>query len=168
MRRILYALLTLTLTLSVVSCGGGGGGSSPTAPPPPTLNVDGTWEGIWVPPVTVSATFDQPVGSRMVTGTISALGFTFRIEGETNYAGPGRGTFEWRVVDGGCGSWTGTMQVNGDSMDGPSRLSTLGCSDPDVIRGRMFLSRIAGSSSAPEAAVRGSLERIVRELGESR
>lgn len=149
--------------LLLTSCGGGGG-SSPTAPDPPTLNVQGAWDGVWVAPITVSMNLNQPAGSSEVAGTISALGFTFQVRGSTVFSGPGSGSFTWQVVDGGCGSWTGTMAVSGSSMNGGSRLSTLGCAEPDVIEGRMFLSR-AGAASAAVAVPGGStgaLEDLVR------
>ena len=92
----MYRTISIILLAGIIiSCGGGGGGSSPTSPPPPTLNVQGSWEGIWVPPVTVSMPLDQPPGSRDVTGTISALGYTLTIRGTTNFESYGNGTFVW-------------------------------------------------------------------------
>lgn len=146
MKTVTLGTYLIISAILLASCGGGGG-SSPTAPPPPTLNVQGAWDGFWVAPVTVSMNLSQPSGSTEVAGTLSALGFTFQVRGVTAFSGPGAGSFAWRVVDGGCGSWTGTMAVSGSSMNGNSRLSTLGCADPDVIEGRMFLSRAGGASA---------------------
>lgn len=43
MRKVLSALVALSL---LVACGGGGGGGGPTAPPPePNANIQGTWSG---------------------------------------------------------------------------------------------------------------------------
>lgn len=156
--------LLAALMFVALACGGGGGGGSPTAPPPPTLNIQGTWEGIWVAPITVSLVLTQPQGSRDVTGTISALGSTFNIRGTTNLVSTGNGTFNWETFNAGCGSWSGSMNVRGDLMNGPSRLSTLGCSVPDVIEGPMFVSRRSGGAleTTPTPATTGSLEDLVR------
>jgi len=165
------AALLVILTLLAISCGGGGGGS-PTAPPAPTLNVQGAWEGIWVAPVTVSMNLAQPAGSRDVNGTISALGFTLKVRGSTTFAASGSGTFRWEVYDGGCGSWTGTMAVQGGNlMHGPSRLSTAGCASPDVIEGEMFMSRAGALTSglrASPSSEGGTLERLAGWLPDNR
>jgi hypothetical protein len=129
--------------------------------------VQGTWEGIWVPPITLSMVLTQPQGSGDVTGTISAVGSTFTIRGTTTFASPGRGAFAWDTFNAGCGSWSGTMQVTGnaDGMNGPSRLSTLGCSNPDVIEGPMFLSKIgAALRQGPSVSLEGDLTDLMRGI----
>jgi hypothetical protein len=144
--RGVFAVPCLCAALAV---GCGGGGHSPTEAPK-IASVAGNWAGSWsvagIPfPLVPVLSLNQ--SGTTVTGTISLLGNTAQLSGAVSGL-----TFNWQIVDGGCGTFNGTSNLPSfepSTMSGIIVLSTLGCVNPDFETGPVTWSR--GSSALRSA-----------------